>query len=511
MGKIAVFLGILICLSCTPLMEDVSLQFLEPLADGTLTITVRDYENKIPENVSLGFAGKDSAVVTNTLGVKKIKQSADGRFYLALGRDVLPSAKEPVYFSVRVEAPGYTPWVQELYFTSRSNAAVFARLGKLREARANVWSDQIKMEGKNQMTGNAKWVETEFNVKSGKGLNGYTGLKTPELRVDYLAGNARSYVPVSTLTTLYTGSGNVLGYPAELSDFKAGIFLQAVENKEREWWNWEGTSRFKIYLSQDALRQVSTLPESKSKLMHYNDHTGRVTYVGDPIWQKDAGGVFANIDAHQSGYWFLGDIQKICKEKTVFTLLTHYSDLDVNGLFQVVDAQNGKVIRSFFSDLNLNSNVTVTNLPAEVKSFYLQFFDYLDTDAGNLSRPYYTSKISPNCVNATQSVDLTGWKAPAAVILKVEVVCPAGKTLDAAQIPAKMWAQYSESGKENWKDLVTFTRDTRTVKTYKLKLEETYDFRISTDGKATWPYRENNFKMKSLFWNYRVFAETACK
>ncbi|MCA0365867.1 MAG: hypothetical protein LCH67_17640 [Bacteroidetes bacterium] len=511
MGKIAGILGILICLSCTPLMEDVSLQFLEPLADGTLTITVRDYENKIPENVSLHFVGKDSAVVTNTLGVKKIKLSADGRFYLAIGRDILPTAKEPVYFSVRVEAPGYTPWVQELYFTSRSNAAVFARLGKLREARANVWSDQVKMEGKKQMAGNAKWVETEFNVKNGKGLNGYVGQSTPEIRIDYMGIQAGGLIPVAIIPNLYTASGNLLGYPVEFSGFKTGIFLRVTENQSKEWRSWEGLSQFRVYLSTDAQNPVTVIPAISSGLFHYDDLSGKVSFFGDVQWQKDAHGIFVNFEAKQSGYWFLGEYKKLCGEKAEFTLLTHYSDLDVQGLFKVINTQNNQVIRSFYTNLNLNSKFTVSYLPAEVKQFSLQFFDYLDYGGGKSDKPFFKSQNFLNCVNLTQSIDLTNWKAPAAIILKVEVVCPAGKTLDAAQIPVKMWAQFSVSGKENWKDLATFTRDTRTMKTYKLKPEETYDFRISTDGKATWPFRENNFKMKSLFWNYRVFADTACK
>jgi hypothetical protein len=108
-------------------------------------------------------------------------------------------------------------------------------------------------------------------------------------------------------------------------------------------------------------------------------------------------------------------------------------------------------------------------------------------------------------------MDLIKLKAPDFVEVGFVLQCPSGKTFDDTYLPKEMKAQYSLAGKNAYRDLVTFTPNTKKVKTYKLEIKQNYDFRVSTDGGATWPYKQNDYKIDNQRWTFLISAENYCK
>jgi hypothetical protein len=126
------FLCLIIGISaCQNPLEDVYKGFKPPLEDGRISLFIRDYENKFPENTTFEILGKDAALVVNTLNDRKLKIDKEGNLLLGLQRGIQPSEANPVNFSIRISAEGYTPFLKQFRMLRRSNYGQTARLGNL--------------------------------------------------------------------------------------------------------------------------------------------------------------------------------------------------------------------------------------------------------------------------------------------------------------------------------------------------------------------------------------------
>jgi hypothetical protein len=108
-------------------------------------------------------------------------------------------------------------------------------------------------------------------------------------------------------------------------------------------------------------------------------------------------------------------------------------------------------------------------------------------------------------------VDVRSIPTPPSVEVVFDIVCSSGKSIDVAALPATFKIQYSAVGKNNWQDLIEMRRPNTKAKTYKVREKNTYDFRASTDGGVTWPYKQLNKYLESTRIAYRIEDKGFCK
>ena len=497
--------------SCTPLMENVAIGFKEPIQEGTITFTIRDYENRIPDRLSIRFSGLDTLAITNTLNERKFKITPEGRVYLAIGKDYEPSPERPLRFVIYFEAPGYTTYSKEFYLTSRQSFNYFARLGKIGKVQNAIWSEVRNFNSSESYSSNSTiLIEADFSHTLGYGINQEPIPQRATVRLDYFGAFSRGLVPVGSISQLFDKDYKPLPYAAEIQKMYAAVWLQPTSNGI-EWWSWKSASKMRMYLSKDGLANSLELSKKTISVIHYDEHNDKVRSLGVFEIQNEGNGSYIDFEAERSGYYVAADLEEICITSATWDVYSKYRDLDIRGLFRVHDVATNTVVKTFYGDINFESVVTVTGLPVSTKEYTLSLYDFTNFQGRNINQVFWRSGPIKNCVNTSGFIDMVRWDAPPAVELRVEVKCPNGLTFDESQLPAVMHAQFSKSGQEIWYDLATFTRSERSLKTYKLDLGETYDFRISTDGKATWPYREDGYKLTSKRWLIRILPTENCK
>jgi hypothetical protein len=168
------------------------------------------------------------------------------------------------------------------------------------------------------------------------------------------------------------------------------------------------------------------------------------------------------------------------------------------------------VVKTFYGRVNHENKISVNYIPAEVKTYQVAFSDYSDYHGGNQTEPLWLSKELMNCESQTAVMDLFPLTAAASVAVNFIIQCPDGGVFENSQLPKEMRAQFSVAGKDTWRNLTSFTPETRKVKTYKLKIGESYDFRVSTDAGATWLHRQENDLIKNARWTFLIEAENYC-
>jgi hypothetical protein len=121
------------------------------------------------------------------------------------------------------------------------------------------------------------------------------------------------------------------------------------------------------------------------------------------------------------------------------------------------------------------------------------------------------SGVGESCSQTPIAINLKALPVPPVMNLEFAFSCPGGTQLDESLLPSLLRTQYSEAGKEQWRDLITATRTERRVESYKIQIGRTYDFRASTDGGATWPLRQNNYLVDKPEWVLKIRSESYCK
>lgn len=85
----------------------------------SMLLDIKDAANKsiAPQNLKIGFSGKDADYIYEISG-SKVFQAVDGFLNIGLGPQRTPTANDPAVFSVTISADGYLPITQELNITA---------------------------------------------------------------------------------------------------------------------------------------------------------------------------------------------------------------------------------------------------------------------------------------------------------------------------------------------------------------------------------------------------------
>jgi hypothetical protein len=502
-------------LSCQNPLENFTLTFKIPIAEGLFSFLAYDYLSNIPTNINLDVIGPDKQKIVNILGDPKIIQSEDGKFTLAIPENINVSKSSPFKFNCRIGGNIYTSKYFNIEAIGKNNLIFSFRIASKKTTQNGAIGDSLlvdskpliweKRNEKDQIVTRLIF-QKETTWKNSQSTNF-------ELNVVQFNRNGRGFVPgggriIKPYNTENISTENSL----EVKDFAGMVYIQVIDQ------NWEIKSEsVKPFLLEIALLENSNntnnLPwKIGDSLEVFNlDETNNQWYLNKkvPVFKKD-GSWWVNKSIYKSGYWIFGGSRKICNEGPIFTFNTTYTDLDIAYYYRVLNSEN-KIIRTGYVSLNNGSTLNLNYFGDDTGNIKLQIFDYSDFRQGNLEKAIFTSNQKDACSVNKETINIKLNPAPNPVEVELKLQCPNGTSISPSLLKTQIKTQISIPEKNQWRDLLTFTFENPKIKTYKLQKGNVYDFRISTDGGNTWPYKQNNYKIKEQTWSLDVNADGYCK
>ncbi len=107
--------------ACRNPIDGVALRTKAPITTGIIAIRLHDPAgNPLPTSSRVTLAGPDADKIVTTDGTTKYSVDAEGLLCLAVLPSLAPSSKEPIQFTLVIEADGYLTIVQPITVTSRN-------------------------------------------------------------------------------------------------------------------------------------------------------------------------------------------------------------------------------------------------------------------------------------------------------------------------------------------------------------------------------------------------------
>lgn len=515
--------------ACQNPIEDFQLKTKDPIAKAKVEIRFYNPSGTLPNNITLTVIGRDAANIVTNLNTKKFKVSAEGLSVLAVSPEVVPSASNPIQFTVVAEAEGFTPVIRQLVFTSQNNQGYQFPLFSKTSPPIGVSANEFAVSGSNGgISANTTVKTTNASKQENATLSLTSGTLLKDGTNDVVAGDLRLVVHhFDARPTGFLPTGGVAQYPVD----KTGKVLDNPFDFVRI------GGFVSIELSNAKGQVVKSLSEAIKVAMELstsliNPTTGVAIKVGDVLalssydsdanrWmveddvtvQKDAqtGKLYVSFGVNHLSYFVVGWRREICRVGPTFVFKSKFTDVDLAYYCQLVNADNGKVFRDYFFSYNNGGSFTVTYVPKEVERVKLVAYAYDNVFGGDKTNPIAVSETVGLCEVKRLTMDVSSLPVPPVIDYSLTVTCPTGKTLDEASMPAEFRVQYSVPDKNNWQYLLYLTRSSRQARTYKLQVGQRYDLRLSTDGGVTWPYRQLNYLISKATTSFKLNAEDYCK
>ncbi|QJW88507.1 hypothetical protein HNV11_03530 [Spirosoma taeanense] len=520
---------------CQNPLEGIQIRVKDPIQQGVVECRLYDPAgNPLPQNSRISIAGPDADKVVTTLNTKKYKINADGSLLVAASPMVTLSSQQPMRFSTVVEAEGYLTIVQPFVLTNGGRQTRYVRqismtkpprtLSVARLAgRANADGTLPTTLSLTTAEQNTEADHATVTIGAGTKLTDREGqpvggdLTMAVLHTNARTGDATSQVPGGGILSYVNGrnGGPSLG-TLRVTSIAGSVSFEIFN----------GAYQLLTGLSQPARWTMELNPAT------INGQTGRAVQPGDSIplysydafsnrWQQEKPGVVVRnsqtgrltyqAEASRAAAYVATWTEFLCDVGPVFKVSSKLTNVDVNYLCRLIDARTGAQVSAFHANVNNGALIRIYNqLPG--RQLKLQIYD--ETDAwgkGAKGGLIAESAVGTTCDQTPIAVDLRELPVPPVMKLEFYFSCPAGTKLDESALPAMIRTQYSEAGKESWRDLITATRTERKVASYKLQVGRKYDLRASTDGGATWPLRENDYLVDKPDWTLKIRASMYCK
>ncbi|CCH53331.1 hypothetical protein BN8_02421 [Fibrisoma limi BUZ 3] len=522
--------------ACKNPIDGIQLGFKDPITQGVLELRLIDPAGKpLPKQINVKLAGPDASRIVTTLNTNRYKVNADGILLLAASPQSSPSAQQPLRFTVVLESEGYLPVVQPVVMTSLNRQVRTVRFiniplppatlsAELTAGRAGtdgaltttLTLDTPLQSGKVDNASLTLPMGTKLTDRDGQAVSGELAISL--VHTDTRSGNATAQVPggglMNNVMPLIAGSQS-LGL-MRVSSMGGSVTIEAYNEQYQLARSFSQPVRLTMELNpamrhpqaDRTIRAGDVIPlfsfdaltsvwrQEKPGVVVLNQQTGRLEYQADVL---------------TAGTFVVGWADSICEVGPVFSVSSKLKNVDVNYRCEIVDAVTGQLAGSFYASANDGAQIRITAQPRN-RRLKLRVFD--ETDAwgkGTKGGLIAESAVGTSCDVTPVSLNLGTLPVPPPMKLEFQFSCPKGMTLDEAALPAILRTQYSEAGKNNWRELVTLTRTQRNVTSYKLKQGRKYDLRASTDGGASWPYRQNEYLLDKAQWVFKVRLESYCK
>lgn len=521
--------------ACQNPLEGVQIRLKDPLQYGVVECRLYDPAgNPLPKTNRVLVTGPDADRVVTTLNTKQYKINTEGILLLAPTPGTTISAQQPFRFTIVVEADDYLTVVQPVVLTNGNRLTRTVRQISLskppRTLTATATTGQASTDGmvptrlvattaNPGTTADRATVTVEPGTtladRDGEPLRGKLTLNL--IHTNARTGDATSQVP----------GGGILNYVNGLNGAPSPGTLRVT--------SMAGSVTVEVF--DEAYRLAKKLSRPLRWTMDLNPATingskGRAVQAGDTIplysydifanrWQQEKPGVVVRdaqtgrltyqAEAPHAAAYVVTWTESVCDAGPVFRVSSKLANVDVNYLCKLIDAGNGAQIGAFYANVNNGSLIRIANQP-QGRRLKLRVYDETDTwGAGTKGGLIAESGVGAACDPTPVAIDLAGLPVPPVMTVEIKFSCPGGTTLDEAALPAQIRTQYTETGQENWHELITATRIVRKVSSYKIQTGRKYDFRASTDGGASWPLRQNDYLIEKPEWVLKIRAAMYCK
>lgn len=505
-------------------MEDFTLGFKDPIQKSRLEIRAYSPSGALPELVEIFFAGPGAGKIVTVLNTKKFKLNKEGNLFVAVDTTVKPSVAEPVEFTLATQPTGFTKAIRSFKFTNSNNQYYSLSLinksappggvsASQFETSSGGNSYQFKTSGPKKqeevtidIPANLQYLDNKNNVISGK----------MDLVVHHFDNRqARVFLPTGGVASnAIDQNDKPLPDPFDLPQFAGFANIQASSDKHELAMTFSSpiTLTFELntesinYQTKAKIKEGDVIP-----LMSFDDYKNQWKIEGTVKVEKSGNTLIAKASAGKAGYWIIGWPRSLCRQGPKFTLKSNFTDVDLSYFCQIIGVTSGNVLRTTYISFNNQSSFSINNFPKDTEKIKIKVFNFNNIYGGDQKTAVYESPPMDVCENKNSEVNVSSLPVPPFVTVTYKVVCEQGKILDESTLPAETRTQFSESGKNQWRDLVIVTRKQRSAKSYKLQVGKTYDLKASIDGGASWPYKQNNFLVNKKTWFFEFSDLNNCK
>ena len=530
-----ILMGLVGINGCRNPLEGVTIGLKDPIQDGVVECHFYDPAgNPLPKNNQIKMAGPNAEQVVTTVNTIHYKINADGMLLVAASPSALISAQKPFRFSVVAEAPDYLTVIQPIVLTDVSRQTRNLRWINLLKPPPTLAAARSGGQATEDglVTSAFRTTTTQLSsdadqatatVPANTRLVGRDGLAVGgELTLTMIHTNARndasaSYIPGNgVMWSVFGRNGGPSQGNIRVLSLAGSVTIQLYNEKydlvttasQPVSWAMDLNPNAYNLTARRTIRENDSIP-----LYSYDEFTSR--------WQEEAPGIVKRnaqtnrleyrANARTMGTYVVGWSESICDVGPVFAVKSGLSDVDVNYLCKLIDVDNGQQVASFYANVNNGQYIQIYN---QSKNRRLKVQVYDETDAwGKGAKGGLIGESAPGltCDRTPIPINLTPLPVPTKVTVEFSFACAGGMVLDEASLPALVKVQYSETGRDSWRDLITLTRTQRKALSYKLLLSHRYDLRASSDGGATWPLRQDNYLIETPKITLTIHADQYCK
>ncbi|MDI9862196.1 hypothetical protein [Flectobacillus roseus] len=515
--------------ACQSPLEGFELGFKDPIEKAKIEIHFYNPSGSLPTDLKISFAGPDSNLVVTNLNTKKFKVSPEGLLIVAVSPEVIPSSDKPVKFTIVADASGFTKSTRMVVFTNQSNQGVWIPMFNENNPPAGVSSKEVNIPNTQGGVLSAnQTISTGTQKPENASLVLVAGTQLTDIENKPVAGNlnvsiqhfdnrgaTRGFLPTGGVATNpVDANGKSLANPFDLPNF-AGFVSIVMSNDQ---------GQIVKKLSKPLELSLELNPAT------YNPRTKTNIKAGDmlPIFSFDidkyewkaegeskiiqeGSKLITKLNISHLTDWIAGWDREICRQGPTFVFKSNFTDVDLGYYCQIVNSRNSQLLSEFAVGINNNWSYTLSYLPKDADYIMVKVFNFNTHWGGDRINPVASTRELEFCNPQSVEVDVRSIPTPPSVEVAFDIVCSSGKKVDVDALPATFKIQYSEVGKNNWQELIEMRRPNTTARTYKVREKNTYDFRASTDGGVTWPYKQLNKYLESTRISYRIEDKGFCK
>ena len=520
--------------TCQNPLDGVEVRVKDPIEKGVVEIRLYDPAGNPRPVSAVKLTGPDASRVVTTLNTNRYRVNPDGVLLLAASPAVIPSAPEPFRFTAVVSADDYLTVVQPVVLTGQGRVTRVVRQISLTKPPQTVVPARITGRADaggaltvplGLTTGSTTSaadrasillpIGTQLTDRDGQPVGGTLTMQV--IQTHTRDGNSTSQIPGGGVLSNVTGRpGQDSPGSLRMISLAGSVTVEVFNNAYQLAYGFSQPARWTMDINPATI----------------NGKQGRPVQPGDSIplysydawlsrWQEEPPGVIVRnsqtnrleyqATASQTAAYVATWTERVCNIGPVFQVSSKLNNVDVNYRCELIDASTGQRVSTFYANVNNDALIRIYNQP-QGRSMKLRVFD--ETDAwgkGAKGGLMAESAVGQTCDATPVPISLATLPVPPVMKLSFNFICPKDTKLDESALPAQIRTQYSETGKEQWHDLITATRTERSVASYKLKVGQRYDFRASTDGGATWPLRQNNYLIDKPTWSLDIDVPMYCK
>ena len=465
-------LEILLLYGCKNPLEDFQLKFKDPINQSKLEIRFSSTTGKLPEDMVFTIAGKDADLIVTHLNTKNFKINKEGIIFLAVKPEILPSKEQPVTFTVIAEAKGYTKIIREFTFSSTGNQSFNPRFFSSDTPPNGVTAKQFEVNTDNSGAANkayvleassAKQENARVTIPSGTVMkNAHNEAVSGKIAVVVHHFDNRSgggYLPEGGLARNPVDKDNK-PLPDAFNFASLASFVSIEMSSEKQ----QVVRTFTQPIEVTFELNPATVNNDTKKVIKEGDLIPLISYDNEKfIWKVEgtvpivknatSGKLECTAKVSHLSYWVVGWTQVLCKQGPAFTIKSNFAGVDLLYYCVLVNAKTGAQVASYYVSFNNGSRFGISNMVNDGVDVKLRVFNYNHIYGGDNTKSIFESEVFKVCDSKSFTIDVSLLPIPPAVEIEFEITCPKGKTLDPAAVPAQLKTQFSEPGKNQWRDM----------------------------------------------------------